>query len=57
MGNKPLSDKIPILGESSLKMNEKILDLFNINNNIWNQDEIEKRNSILAEIAYSEIWS
>lgn len=57
MGNKKLSDKIPILGQSELKMNEKILDVFNNNNNLWNQYEIEKRNSFLAEISYDEIWS
>ena len=57
MGNKSLEDKIPILSDSQLKMNKKILKLFEDNNNTWNQTEIEKRNTLLAEISFDEIWS
>lgn len=57
MGNKKLSDKIPILGQSELRINQKILDIFNNNGTLWNQSEIEKRNTFLAEISFDQIWS
>ena len=44
MGNKSLENKIPILKESNLKMNELIVNQIEENNNVWDQISIEKRN-------------
>jgi len=57
MGNKPLEEKIPILSESTLKMNDLIVRQINENANIWDKDSIEKRNNEIAVKSYESIWS
>ena len=57
MGNKSLENKIPILQESNLKMNELIVNQIEENNNVWDQISIEKRNEDIARVSYDTIFN
>lgn len=56
MGNKSLSEKLPLISESALEMNRELIALINRTEGKWDENTIRARNSQIADVAYNSIW-
>jgi len=56
MGNKTVKEKIEELSNSGNQLTKNLVDRLKTNNYKWDEDEINKWQSELAEIAYHKAW-
>lgn len=56
MGNKSLSEKIEVLKNSTLKMNNELIEIIQNDNDKWDENSITQRNNNIAKVCFSEIW-
>ncbi|MCD4780312.1 MAG: DUF262 domain-containing HNH endonuclease family protein [Candidatus Omnitrophica bacterium] len=54
--NKLVKDKFEFLEKSVLPINQKLVEELKSNNFKWGEEEINKRQDLLAKISYEQIW-
>ena len=55
-GNKKMQEKVDILTNSRLPINERLVEEIRANNYQWDEDVINKRQEQLAETAWETVW-
>jgi Protein of unknown function (DUF1524) len=56
MGNKPLEEKVKLFKDSTLNINNELLEKFKSLDYKWDEKEIDNRQREMAEYAYDVVW-